>query len=429
MSYTFGTSTAIPDSIVFHIDMNAYFASVEQACNPFIQGKPVAVAGSVDYPGSVILARSYQAKARGVKSFSKIRDAKAACPELIVVPIDHLKYYDVNQQIAKILNEYTPLIEIYSIDEFFLDMTNYFKLHPRSFEEVAAEIKSRIRSEVHECLTCSIGVGNNKLLAKVGSDYKKPDGLTIINWENRHFFLDDMDLADIWGIGWNCLPKLQTLGIFNTSQIREINVEALRGLVGSYWIRLKQIANGEYYDTVDEKRNTKPQKSMQHAHTLSKATKDEAELKTLIRKLSERLAVRLRRHGQSANKVTLGIRPSNQGKYGWGKAERHYGIYTLPCPSNSGWDIYIAACQIMDQLDIRDVEVRLAVVGVQDLAQAEQINLWDFEKNKRSQLETALDQINNKYGEFTMRSGDILRQRAKERELNVNRMPMTFHPD
>lgn len=423
------TFKPLPHSVVFHVDMNAYFASVEQAVNPFLQGKPVAVVpGGGEYAGAAILARSYEAKARGVQTFSRLFEARRLCPELIVVSGDHLQYYAINKRLAEIMESYTPSMEIYSIDEFFLDLSSYFRLHKRSYLEVANEIKQRIASEIHPVLKCSIGVGPNKLLAKVGSDYQKPDGLTIISWEQRHQFLDSMKLADIWGIGRNCVPKLDILGIKNTADLREVDAEVLEKVVGSYCIRLKRIANGEYYEFVDPGRNRRPQKTMQHAHTLKKATADIGEIRTLIRKMAERLAVRLRRHGQVTDVVSFGIRPSRQKNYGWGYLPSLFGKSRLPYLTNNGYEIYKGGLEVLESLEMKGIEARLIVVGVENLQQAEQLSLLQPLADALPLVDAAMDKINQKYGEFTLRSADILNQKAKESKYSVERLPMTFHP-
>lgn len=415
-------------SNIIHLDMNAFFASCEQAANPFIQGKPVAVGAAKQYDGAALLAVSYQAKKRGVKNLMRAWEAKQICPELIIVPFDPLKYYNINQQIMGILRDYSPLMEIYSVDEAFLDLTPVLHLHKESIQEIAQEIKDRIRSEVSPVLTSSVGIAPNKLLAKVGSDWQKPDGMTIINWENRFEFLDKLDLQDIWGIGYHAGPKLKKLGITSTRQIREIDDKALRGIVGSYYTRLKLIANGEYYDPVDPGRNNKPHKSMQHAHTLSVATNDREELKTVIRKMSERLARRLRRHGQVARIVYLGLRPEKMKTYGWGSLPKYGGFLPLSFPSNHGKDIYDAACEIFARQDFGDTKIRLVAVGINDLRSVAQLALDIFQNPEIQNLDRAVDEINSIYGQFTVRTGDILHQKAKESELSVHREDMTFHP-
>jgi DNA polymerase-4 len=415
--------------IIFHLDMNAFFASVEQACNPSLVGKPVAVVPNADYSRAAILARSYEAKDRGVKTFMRLDEARIACPELVVLPVDHLKYYDVNNKLAEIVGSYTPIMEIYSVDEFFLDMTSYLKLHQKSAEQLGLELKRRIAKEIHPALKCSIGVGSNKLLAKIGSNYKKPDGYTEISWDERHKYLDSLSLDDIWGIGRNSIPKLYNLGVFSTKELREVDPSVLEQIVGSYWIRLKRIANGEYYDPVDPRRNSKPAKSMQHAHTMSTATADMVEIKSLIRKLSEKLASRLRKHEQVAKTISLGLRPNNQQEYGWGYSPKLKGSITLPNATSSGYEVYRAALQVLQSLQIAGVKIRLAVVGVADLIPSQQLGFFRDKNAPVRKLDEAIDCINDKYGAFTVRSADILHQRAKESKISVPRKPMTFHPD
>jgi DNA polymerase-4 len=416
------------DRIIFHLDLNAFFASVEQTANPFLRGKPVGVTGNPDYPGSAILAASYAAKRRGVKGIMRVRDAKVVCPEIILVPFDPLKYYAVNQKIMKIFKEYTPQLEIYSIDEAFLDMTDVMHLYNKTPVELAQEIKDRIRHEVGEPLTSSVGIAPNKLLAKIGSDWKKPDGLTVITWENRFEYLDQIPIQDIWGIGYHAGPKLRALGINSTKQIRELDDATLRSIVGSYYTRLRAIANGEHFDPVDPKRTEKAAKSMQHAHTLSKSTNDPEELKSVIRKMSERLAIRLRRHKQQARVVYLGLRPEKMQTYGWGSLPRFSGFHALPLSTTHGKDIYDAALEIFNDFDISDTKIRLIAVGVNDLDSTSKLAFDIFMNPKITALDKAVDEVNSIYGSFTVRYGDILHQKAKDSELKVERPNMTFHP-
>lgn len=417
--------------IYFHIDMNAFFASVEQALNPAWQGRPVAVVSSVNYANAAILARSYEAKDKGVKNMSRLSEARAVCPELLITKPRHHTYYKFNLKLYEIMLRYTPKVEVYSIDEFFLDMTNYFKLHPqRSLKNVVQEIKQSIAEEISPAIRCSVGVSCNKLLAKVGSDYQKPDGFTVIPWEDRYAFLDELELGDIWGIGWRSAHKLRELGITNTRHLREADVTTLRNLVGSYWTRLKLIADGEWIDPVAANKIDKPKQSMQHAHTLSRATSDIEELKTLIRKLSEKLAFRLRGHGQMAGKVSLGIRPARETHYGWGTSPRHFGIVNLGFFTNHGEHIYRGAVSVLQELNLQGTEVRLAAVTVHHLVQDMQFNLGEQDVlNRVNPINHAMDKINGKFGAFTLTTADIIHQLAKHDQHAVTHANIPFHPN
>ncbi|MFW5702906.1 MAG: DNA polymerase Y family protein [Candidatus Dojkabacteria bacterium] len=422
--------------VICHIDMNAYFASVEQAANPNLVGKPVAVVPTLNYAGAAILARSYEAKDKGVKTFSRLYEAKQVCPELVAVKSDHLKYYQINQELYKIVSRYSPDVEIYSIDEFFLDLTGYYKFREYDFESLAKEIKQAITREIHPALKCSIGFGPNKLLAKVGSDYQKPDGLTVIPWDKRLEYLDSLALEDIWGIGKRSVPKLHALGIDSTKKIRELTIEMLYQQIGSYAYALKRLANGEYYEYVSATRNSKPQKSMQHAHTLSQSTNDQQELLSLMRKLLEKLAKRLRKHGQKAGYLQLYLRPEREQTYGWGYTPSHKISKKLPFTTNNGFYLYQTGLELFNELYDYSFRVRLLAVGVGELVQEDQFEVphlygedLEIDIEKRSRIDSAIDIINRKYGDFTVRSADIINQKAKESRYSVERLPMTFHPD
>lgn len=422
-------SPLVPQNrIIMHIDMNSFFASVEQCANPFIRGKPIGV-GSKNYENTALVAISYEAKRMGVPKLCRLIEARRICPEILVIPFDPIKYYFVNRQIAHILRQYTPLVEIYSIDEAFMDLTDVMHLYPgKTPRELAQEIKDRIIDEVGQCLTSNVGIAPNKLLAKVASNWKKPNGLTEISWENRLEYLDKVPLEGIWGIGRNSAPKFAQLGITSTKQLREMSATDMRALVGGYYTRLQLLANGEHYDPVQPERSAKPHKTMQHAHTMSEPTNDKDELKILIKKLSEKLARRLRKHDQLASVVTLGFKPEKQKEYGWGSATMFYDVERLDHPTANGQEIYEAACQIMDEFDIRQTKIRLAFVGVGDLSQVNQLMFEMFLDQKTMKLDSALDEINDQYGAFKIRTADILNQKAKESELSVDREDMVFHP-
>lgn len=415
-------------STIMHIDMNAFFASVEQTANPFIRYKPVAVGSTGKYDNTALLAVSYEAKIKGVKNLSRLIDARLKCPELIVVPFDLLKYYSVNQQIVHILQEYSPSVEVYSIDEAFIDLRTIMHLREQPAEVIAQEIKDRIRAEVGIKLTSSVGIAPNKLLAKVGSDWKKPDGMTVINWEDRLTYLDQLNLQDIWGIGYSATNKLYPVGIHHTNQLREIEDYVLRGLVGSYYTRLKLIANGDYYEPVSPWKNDRPQKSMQHAHTLSKATSDPIELLSIIRKMAERLARRLRNHEQTARLIYVGLKPANQGHYGWGSSARYSGVRVLEFGNNNGKVFYDQCKEVFGEFDFDHQQIRQVVVGVHNLNTSATVPFDIFDQPQVRQLDKAIDKINHTFGEFTIRTADILHQKAKESELQVARVNMTFHP-
>ena len=193
---------------ILHIDMNSYFATVEQQANPLLRGKPIAVSGRPNIQ-SVVATASYEAKKYGVKSGMNTWEAKKLCPFLIFIPGDPNKYIDITGRLIKIFKSYTPLVEIFSIDEVFLDLS-----HASSrAQEIALEIKVRIRREIGDKMTCSIGVASNKFLAKLASEKKKPDGLTIVTPETLDEILLSSKLDDFCGIGRRILARLSDIRI------------------------------------------------------------------------------------------------------------------------------------------------------------------------------------------------------------------------
>ncbi|MBN1916125.1 DNA polymerase IV [Candidatus Dojkabacteria bacterium] len=437
------------NKFILHIDMNSFFASVEQQANPFIRGKPVGVAHS-GYEGAAILAASYEAKACGVGTGTRVFEARKICPGLIIVPLDTTKYYAVNRQFVKILKDYTPQVEIYSIDEAFLDVTKTEDLFGGAYN-IAQRIKERIKGEIGEYLTCSIGIAPNKLLAKVGSNFKKPDGLTIIKWEERFKFLDQMGLERVWGIGRRVGRKMGKIGIKSLREIRKMEDCELRSLVGGYYTRLRLIANGEHFEEVKTDVSKKIPKSMQHAHTLSDASSNSAELLSIMRKQAERLARRLRRRGMKAKRVYLAMIPSGLRHYGWNTEVHNFGFLKMDHYTDDGYEVYKAGEIIFNRIVFcdnvgnkialnGDGKIRQLIIGVSDFLNADNLELpmslfgegvvagFKLKSELKERINRAFDKINDKYGEFTLRTGDILYQFVKEKELDVEREQMMFHP-
>ncbi len=198
--------------------MDAFFASVEQRDNPELRGKPIAV--GFDGPRGVVSTASYEARRWGVHSAQSIAQAKQRCPELIIVPCRHEHYKEVSEQIHKIFQEYTDLIEPISIDEAFLDVTHNKKGMELAVD-IAKEIKTRIKEETQ--LTASAGISYCKFLAKVASDYRKPDGICTIHPDKALDFIAQLPVEDFWGVGKKTLQKMHFMGIFNGADLRKVS--------------------------------------------------------------------------------------------------------------------------------------------------------------------------------------------------------------
>lgn len=219
----------MPDGLrkIIHIDMDAFFASVEQRDNPELRGKPIAV--GFDGPRGVVSTASYEARRFGVHSAMSIARAKQICRELIIVPCRHGVYKDVSRSIHAIFQRYTDLIEPLSIDEAFLDVTEN-KPGIELASDIAKEIKQAIRQELN--LTASAGVSYNKFLAKIASDYRKPDGLFTIHPDKALDFISTLPIEDFWGVGPKTLSLMHKMGIFNGAQLRECSLKHLVEVFG-----------------------------------------------------------------------------------------------------------------------------------------------------------------------------------------------------
>ncbi len=416
-----------PNKIIMHIDLNSFFASAEQQANPFLRNKSMGV-GKRGYSGSAILAASYPAKRQGINLSKRYHEAIKIDPSFELVELDPLKYYDLHNKFMDILGRYTPLIEVYSIDEAFLDFT-YSRKSPEDVQDIAFEVKQKIIEEMGEAITCSVGIAPNKLLTKVASDYNKPDGITLIKWEDRFKFLDNLKLEDVWGIGRHVSSKMYKRGIYTVKQIRDLTDGELYSMIGGYYTRLRLIVNGYNFDPIETTLRKKPPQSMQHAHTLDKATRNRTELKSLAHKMAERLAFRLRKHNQKAKEVYIGFARANMGDYGWNFPGWFGTSIRLTKLSDHGLDIYRPCVKYIDTIDLSKTPIRRIVVGISSLTLPDEIPLDESQcqDNKNRHLDEAFDKINTRFGSFTLRTADILHQYAKETELSVDKHEMRFH--
>jgi DNA polymerase-4 len=238
---------------ILHVDMDAFYASVEQRDDPALRGRPVAVGGSPASRG-VVCAASYEARKFGVRSAIPMAQAVRLCPELVVLPPDFRKYKEVSDQVFAICRGVTPLVEPLSLDEAYLDVTENGWNLPLGVE-VARRLKQRIREEVR--LTASAGVAPNKFLAKIASGWRKPDGLTVIAPERIEGFLQKLPVDALWGVGPVTARKLRALGIERLVDVRTADPQALRQAVGNWAEGLRRLAFGQDDRPVEPNRERK----------------------------------------------------------------------------------------------------------------------------------------------------------------------------
>ncbi len=293
--------TAPPLRRILHVDMDAFYASVEQRDDPALRGKPVAVGGSPASRG-VVCAASYEARKFGVRSAIPMSRAVRLCPELVVVPPDFRRYGEVSSRVFAIFRSVTPLVEPLSLDEAYLDVTENAWNLPLGVE-VARRIKERIREEVK--LTASAGVAPNKFLAKIASGWKKPDGLTVIAPERVESFLQKLPVDALWGVGPVTAGKLRAAGIERLVDVRTADPEVLKGAVGSWAEGLRRLSFGEDDRSVEPNRE---RKSVGCEETFAKDLVDLDRIRAEVEALARRAADFLARKELVARTVTLKLR-------------------------------------------------------------------------------------------------------------------------
>ncbi len=384
------------DRTILHVDMNAFFASVEQRSNPHLRGKPILVCGNPK-GRTVAATASYEARKFGIKTGMTIYQARRLCPDVILVECDPDKYVDTATKLFQIFVDFTPQVEVFSIDEAFLDITGTERLWGPPIE-VAKKIKQRIKEQLG--LPCSIGIGPNKLLAKFASERQKPDGLTILTKEKVLEILENIPISELCGIGAKMTQHLNKLGIYTCGQLGRYPFGVLQRRFGIIGLYLHHMGLGEDDSPVRYYYEKEPVKSMGHSLTLQKDAYAKEILRRHLLQLSEKVGRRLRRDNYQGRTVTLILRYADFETV----AKQH----TLRRFMDDGKLIYETALNILDKLFIQHRGVRLVGVSVSGLVQGtKQLNILPEERRRESLL-YAIDLINDKFGEFTVTYAKLL---------------------
>ncbi|KAF1084445.1 DNA polymerase IV [Sporotomaculum syntrophicum] len=379
---------------ILHIDMDAFYASVEQRDKPELQGKPVVVGGRPEDRG-VVATASYEARRYGIKSAMPMAIALKLCPGLTVLPVNHHKYRRVSAAVMEIFRAYTPILEPVSLDEAFLDVRGSEKLFGPA-EVIGAVIQKRIQEELQ--LSASVGVGPNKFIAKLASDYQKPNGFTVISQEKVLQFLAPLRISKMWGIGDKTAASLNHLGIKTIGQLRELPLELLEGKFGKHGRVLYEFARG-----VDNR----PVKPMREVKSLGKEVtfpEDICDLEVLrrtLQELAEKVARRLRRGDLKTGSVTLKIK--------YPDFQLVTRTESLPEPTDLPGPIYRAAGQLLAKHC--KPPVRLLGVTCGKLTGERQITLFrDEQLVKEEKVTAALDKLRDRYGEDVIMAASLLKK-------------------
>lgn len=350
---------------IIHVDMDAFFASVEQRDRPELRGLPVIVGGDPK-SRAVVCAASYEVRRFGVKSGMPCSKAYRLCPQAIFIPPDFKKYSAVSQTIRSIFLSITPKVEPLALDEAFLDVTTNLLNEPLAMK-LAKLIKDKIFAQTG--LTASAGVGPNKFIAKLASDLKKPDGLVVIPPEKVAAFVERLPVEQLWGVGPATTTKLHALGIYHTGQLREASLRELEGSLGSFASFLHGLARGEDNREVETDSETK---SCGSETTFAKDLLDHSEIAAHISRLVEEVCEELERIERPAKTFTLKVRYNDFSTITRSRA--------LPFHTQDPADVWLAMTQLIEKTEIGSRPVRLVGVSAhQLLSESEWIQLWfDF---------------------------------------------------
>ncbi len=387
---------------IVHVDMDAFFAAVEQREDPSLQGKPVIV--GADPKGGkgrgVVAACSYEARKYGIHSALPISTAYRKCPHGIYLSPHRYKYEQESRNIFQILERFTPAVEPISIDEAFLDITNSYKLFGTP-KETCVKIKETIKNETR--LTASVGMAPNKMTAKIASDLEKPDGLVIVRQENLLDFLHPLPVEKLWGVGKKTKQMLRDYGILTIGDLAKQNRESFAKKFGKAGEHVWKLANGIDERGVEIQRDVK---SVGHEHTFDKDERHEQVLIDTLMDLSEMVSRRMRKSGLRGKTVHLKLRFSDFRTY--------TRAVTIKTPTNYVEDIFHLAAEKLKDFDLRKKPVRLIGVHVSNLQDSqEQYGLFNVETEldgKKEKLHQAVDLIKDRFGERAIKHRHLKRR-------------------
>jgi DNA polymerase-4 len=382
-------------SFIMHLDINSCFATIEQQANPFLRGKPLVVA-AYDSPGGCVIAPSIEAKKIGIRVGMRVRDAKEIFPKVFVLTPDPWKYRNVHLALRKILLSYTNKLTPKSIDEFVLNLEGYPCLKERNIKDLAKEIKLRVRSEIGEWMSVSIGISTNRFLAKLGSSLHKPDGLDEVNSKNFLEIYQNLKLTDLNGIKSGNALRLNMIKIFTVLDFYNAPLWKLKAAVKSvnsyYWyLRLR----GWEIDDFETKR-----RSYGNSYALPKPFKDLHELSPILMKLVEKMSFRLRKANYKVKGIHLAI-------YYRDRSFWHQGIKTSKVLFDTR-DIYKEILRLLRLSNLGN-PVREIFVSTFNLVKNNNSQLEFFDDVvKKERLTKSIDQINNRWGEFMVYSAKMI---------------------
>jgi DNA polymerase-4 len=378
--------------VIFLVDMNAFFISCEMTRNPELSGKPAAVAGDPKNRSGIILAANYEARKYGVKTTMVLHQVRKLCPEILLVPPDHAFYERKSQEVMHLLSRYSPVIEQNSIDEAWLDMTgceSLFGSPLQSSRMIMDEIKDKLG------LMCSIGIAENKFLAKMASEMKKPMGITELWEKDIPKKMWPLPVGDMYGVGKQTAEKLSQLGIETIGQLAHFNVEVLKDKFGKGGPEIHQLANGKDFSEVMPHTDNE-MKSIGRSTTLISDVADIDTAEKVLFQLADEVGTTARKHDKKGHTVQITIKYSD-----FKTITRQVKVPATYLTK----EIYAAGTSLLRQNWSRNKPVRLlgiSISGFEEDSEADQISMFEVQDKKKDakeeKLERAVDRIREKHG-------------------------------
>lgn len=384
---------------IMHVDMDAFFAAVEVLDHPEYAGKPLIIGGRKDSPRGVVSTASYEARKFGVHSAMPIARAAILCPQGIFVPGRMKRYQEVSEQIHRVFPEFSPLVEPLSVDEAFLDMSGCEHFYP-NLEAMGQSLKRRIKDV--SGLTASVGIAPNKFLAKLASDFRKPDGLLILKAADVQRFLNDLPVGKLWGVGKKSEAVLHKHKLYYVRDLLPHSLPWLRERLGSaLGSQVYHLARG-----LDERPVIPEQeaKSIGHELTFAEDHADFSFLRLQLAQMSEKVGWRLRSQGLHAKTVSIKVR--------FADFKTITRAQTLSFPFNDDDTIFREALHLFKQVKLEPV--RLLGVTVSNFSVGAQMSLFSLEQENTSQVNEVMDKINRHFAPGTIRKGRSLNSDSTE---------------
>lgn len=384
------------ERVIFHCDLNSFYASVELLDHPELRHLPVAVCGDPESRHGIILAKNEPAKRFQVQTAETIWQAKRKCPDLVLLPAHHRVYREFSRRINRMYQDYTDLVEPFGIDESWLDVTGSLHLFGGDARQLADDIRARLRQEVG--LTISVGVSFNKVFAKLGSDYKKPDATTVISRENWRDIVWPLPVGDLLFVGRAAQRTLGQYGVETIGQLAACKPEMLEQLMGKMGVQLYRYANGLDDAPVRPQHQREPVKSVGNSSTFPENLTRWEEIRSGLQLLSDSVAGRLRKEGLYCGGVAVAVKDAQ-----FRTVSRQM---RLGAPTHLMRDIFEAAQELTRRIWKTPTPVRLLSVTalyITDSADSyQQLDLLagdaPLRDQRQEQLESAMDTIRGKYG-------------------------------